>query len=199
MSYAPRIVLHAPPWDSVELADFVEDCIRYDVVLVCVVGPDCRRVEEVIDELVVGFGDDPSRFINTTSHPDEPLEEVLAFAQSYDLDVDPTSPVQELRLELTDFEYALALTRDHPERCWRCIQAACDAGLPDKALAVLSAGPLEDLLSAHGDQFIDRVELFARRHPTMRVLLSLVWRGAMTDEIWNRVTTLRKNLGITPL
>ena len=98
MKYAQRVVLHAPPWDSAKLAAFVEQCIQDRVVLVCAIGPDCRRVEEVIDELVVGLGDDPSRFINTTSHPSESIEEVRSFAEAWTLDVDTTLPVQVVTL-----------------------------------------------------------------------------------------------------
>jgi hypothetical protein len=101
IKYAQRVVLHAPPWDSSKLVAFVERverCIQDRVVLVCVIGPDCRRVEDVIDELVVGLGENPSRFINTTSHPSEPIDEVLSFAEAWTLDVDTTLPVQVVTL-----------------------------------------------------------------------------------------------------
>src|SRR5438128_2019662 len=83
MPYAQRVILHAPAWDSPALGDFVEACLRDGVRLVCVIGNDCRRVEDVIDELVVGDGTDPNRFLTTTSHPDESLEEVKAFAEAW--------------------------------------------------------------------------------------------------------------------
>ncbi|HTO63903.1 MAG TPA: hypothetical protein VMM15_21900 [Bradyrhizobium sp.] len=98
MQYAQKIILHAPPWHSPKLEAFVEKCIRDSVVLVCVIGNDCARVEDVIDELVVGDGSDPSRFLNTTSHPNESIAEVQAFAEAWTLDVGPTSPAQEVRL-----------------------------------------------------------------------------------------------------
>ena len=98
MPYAQRIVLHAPAWDSPALAEFVEACLRDRVVLVCVVGSDCARVEDVIDELVVGDGTDPSRFLTTTSHPDESLEDVKAFAEAWVVDVDRDVGVQVVKL-----------------------------------------------------------------------------------------------------
>jgi hypothetical protein len=73
MQYAQRIILHALPWHSPKLQAFVEKCLQDQVVLVCIIGDDCARVEDVIDELVVGDGSDPSRFLNTTSHPHESL------------------------------------------------------------------------------------------------------------------------------
>lgn len=98
MRYSQRIILHAPTWNSPRLEAFVEKCIEDKVVLVCVVGEDCARVEEVIDELVNGDGTDDSRFFNTTSHPNEPIAEVREFAKAWTLEVDPASPVQEVSL-----------------------------------------------------------------------------------------------------
>jgi hypothetical protein len=46
------------------------------------VGEDCARIEDIIDELVVGDGSDESRFILTSSHPDESLSEAVEFALS---------------------------------------------------------------------------------------------------------------------
>jgi hypothetical protein len=98
MRYAQKIILYAPPWDSPRLEAFVEKCIQDKVVLVCVTGNDCAKVEDVLDELVVGDGSDLTRFFTTTSHPNESIAEVHAFAEAWTLDVDPTSPVQEVRL-----------------------------------------------------------------------------------------------------
>ena len=44
------------------------------------VGKDCALIEDIIDEIVVGDGSDNTRFILTSSHPGESLEEVLQFA-----------------------------------------------------------------------------------------------------------------------
>jgi hypothetical protein len=98
MPYAKRLILHAPPWDARSLEVFVEECIRDGVVLVCVFGPDCERVHDVIDELVVGDASDDSRFLMTSWHTDETLEEVREFAESYTLGLDPQEPIQEVRL-----------------------------------------------------------------------------------------------------
>jgi hypothetical protein len=98
MQYAQKIILHAPPWHSPKLVAFVEKCVQDKVILVCIVGDDCTRVEDVIDELVVGDGRDPSRFFTTTSHPDASIAEVREFADAWILDIDPTAPVQEVTL-----------------------------------------------------------------------------------------------------
>jgi hypothetical protein len=58
----------------------VEEFIQHGVAYVGVAGKDCARIEEIIDELVVGDGSDEGRFILTSSH--ESLEEAVEFASS---------------------------------------------------------------------------------------------------------------------
>ncbi|MCC3860082.1 hypothetical protein LJF33_02550 [Emcibacteraceae bacterium Y4] len=50
--------------------------------LFCVVGKDCELWEDIMDEIAVGDGTN-IRFITTTSHPDETIEEVIEFAKSF--------------------------------------------------------------------------------------------------------------------
>ena len=63
----------------------VEDFLRDGVELVAVAGKDHIKVEDIIDELIVGSGSGPSRFICTTSH--DSLEDALEFAESWPTDV----------------------------------------------------------------------------------------------------------------
>ncbi len=110
MPYARKLILHAPPWDSPLLEKFVDQCLRDHVDLICVVGHDCGRVHDVIDEIVVGIdlgiivvGDGASRSIGgdrptTTWHPDETLAEVRAFAEAFGVDGDTRPQIQELTL-----------------------------------------------------------------------------------------------------
>ena len=95
MPYPAKIVLHAPPPHSHALEEFVQACILDEVALVCVVGEQCQLVEDIIDELVVGDGSDERRFITMTSHPDQSLAEVIAFASAWP---EPEGEPQEVRL-----------------------------------------------------------------------------------------------------
>ena len=52
---------------------------------------------------------------------------------------------------------------------------------------VLSAGPVEDVLSFHGDRFIERFEELALRDRRMAWLLGGTWQFQMSAEIWHRV------------
>lgn len=82
MTYLPKIVLHCPTGYRPELNDLVEQFISDGVQFVGVVGTDCALVEDIIDELVVGDGTNPNRFILTSSHPNDLLEIAIDFAMS---------------------------------------------------------------------------------------------------------------------
>jgi len=56
----------------------------------------------------------------------------------------------------------------------------------------LAAGPLEELLSSHGTELIEQVEVEARRSPEFNLLLGGVWKGNMSEEIWRRVSAVRR-------
>jgi hypothetical protein len=80
------------------------------------------------------------------------------------------------------------------DRLWQFILEVYKRDLPDKVVAVLAAGPLEDLLAKRGVDFIDRVEELARKDPKFNQLLGGVWRNAMTDEVWQRVQAIRNHV-----
>ncbi|MGI9107634.1 MAG: DUF6869 domain-containing protein [Pyrinomonadaceae bacterium] len=80
---------------------------------------------------------------------------------------------------------------DQPELLWRFILTAYKRELSDKASAVLAAGPLEDLLSKFGPDYIDRVEELVVADDQFNWLLGGVWRLDMTDEVWARVQSAR--------
>ena len=77
---------------------------------------------------------------------------------------------------------------------WQFILEVYKRDLPDKVVAVLAAGPLEDLLAKRGVDFIDRVEELARKDPKFNQLLGGVWRNTMTDEVWQRVQAIRNHV-----
>jgi len=84
MAYLPIIILNAPPHNSVKLAAFVSECVRSQVRLVCVVGPDCERVHDVIDELIVGDGSSTDGYdLITTWHTDETIAQVRKFSEQF--------------------------------------------------------------------------------------------------------------------
>jgi hypothetical protein len=97
MTFASKLILHSPVSDETLLDDFVEQCLRDGVSLLAVIGPGCTRLEDIIDEIVVGDGGDDSRFLCTTSHPDDNFDTVLNMAQTWEME--RNDPVQEVRLQ----------------------------------------------------------------------------------------------------
>ena len=85
MSSPPNILLHSPVSDVEKLQRAVEDWLRDGVVLVAVWGPQCELTHDLIDEMGVGDGSDPSRFLMTSWHDDETLDEAREFAGNYEM------------------------------------------------------------------------------------------------------------------
>jgi hypothetical protein len=77
--------------------------------------------------------------------------------------------------------------REIPERAWQFICLAVDSPRCAPHFGVLAAGALEDLLSWHGEAFIERVEIQARESAAFARLLGGVWRFEMSDDVWQRV------------
>jgi hypothetical protein len=74
-----------------------------------------------------------------------------------------------------------------PQRAWRVILLIWSIDQSIKTMQILSAGPIEDLLSKHGPEMIWLVEAEARRNPTFAKLLGGVWKDGMTDDVWARL------------
>ncbi|KAB7768787.1 DUF6869 domain-containing protein [Xanthomonas maliensis] len=76
------------------------------------------------------------------------------------------------------------------EDCWAAILEVLSRNPPELVVGVLAAGPLEDLIDRYGPEFIERIELQARRDPAFRHLLGGVWTSS-TPSIWARVEAAR--------
>ncbi|TPE60198.1 hypothetical protein FJQ54_12410 [Sandaracinobacter neustonicus] len=86
MPFARKIILHVPLSDEALLDAFVEQCLNDGVSLLAVFGPDCARIEDMIDAIVVGDGNDETRFLCTTSHPEGAFEDVLNMARLWEFE-----------------------------------------------------------------------------------------------------------------
>jgi hypothetical protein len=85
----------------------------------------------------------------------------------------------------------LWVVEEHPERAWEAILKLVEDSNAHCYLGQLAAGPIEDLLSYHGQQFIERVETTARTNPIFASTLSGVWKFTMSDDIWARVQAVK--------
>jgi hypothetical protein len=77
------IVLHSLNGECPELDAMVQDWISENVAAICILGRDCEKLHFQIDMLISDH-EMQSRdggHIETTSHDDETLDEVIAFAR----------------------------------------------------------------------------------------------------------------------
>jgi predicted aldo/keto reductase-like oxidoreductase len=81
MPYSRKIVLICPHGATPRLETLVEKFIQDGIKFVAVVGNDCSRVEDFIDEIVVGDGT-REFFLLTSSHPGETTADATDFARS---------------------------------------------------------------------------------------------------------------------
>jgi Family of unknown function (DUF6869) len=81
----------------------------------------------------------------------------------------------------------LWIVENEPEKGWTAILTALKDKRLEPSLGIIAAGPLEDLLSFHGEKFIERVEKEARSNPTFAHLLGGVWQSNIRDDVWKRV------------
>lgn len=82
------------------------------------------------------------------------------------------------------------LVSGDPETAWQVIDVIWRLDQSDRALANLAAGPVEDLLAHHGEAFIDRITLLARREPVFRKLLGGVWRNNIAEPVWQKLKSI---------
>jgi hypothetical protein len=82
------------------------------------------------------------------------------------------------------------LVQDAPEDAWKIIDAIRRLDGTDLILSNLAAGPLEDLLVAHGDKFLDRLEALAQDDQRFRKLLGGTWQKSMPDKLWARIKAI---------
>ena len=74
-----------------------------------------------------------------------------------------------------------------PDRCLSAICAIAQIAQSPETLAILAAGPLEDFLGTHGEQYFDTIRTIAHNQPRFLQVLQGVWKGPMSTVLWQRV------------
>ena len=89
-----------------------------------------------------------------------------------------------------EFEYVA--THEIPEVGFKLILEILELEPSNHLIKMLAAGPLEDLLTNHGEKIIEKVESEAKSNDKFALLLSGVWQNLIPDHIWERVQTVCK-------
>jgi uncharacterized protein DUF6869 len=84
----------------------------------------------------------------------------------------------------------LELTHDDPERAWSITVRIIDAASDDLFLAVVAAGPLEDLLTCHGSLLIERAEAAAVTDAKLLNCFAAMYLSGMTPAVRDRIRAL---------
>lgn len=112
---------------------------------------------------------------NDSSLPDEDsvlIDELFAYYEALSLGGRP-----DLRFEPqadTPWERLRQIAqKEDPERAWEIVKELLDR-TPDKFLGYIGVGPLEDLVSFHGAQFIDRIEDYSVSNSRLKGALEAV-------------------------
>jgi Family of unknown function (DUF6869) len=85
------------------------------------------------------------------------------------------------------FSTVWEITCGDPERLWTITKALVTAAPDEATLEYIGAGPLEDLLSGYGEQFIERIEQQAAADTKFKLSLAIVRQSGMSDELLRRV------------
>ncbi len=85
------------------------------------------------------------------------------------------------------FEAVLQMIQDDPDATFQFILDVLKRDSDWPVIGTLAAGPMEDLLSTHGDKVIERVEAQAKVDPIFAKMLGGVWKLRMSDENWSRL------------
>lgn len=93
------------------------------------------------------------------------------------------------------FEEMCTVVALEPERALQLILQILERDDTARVVEILSAGPLEDLLSGHGPKMIDAIEDEARRNPKFAFLLGGVWPSDIDPDVWRRVGLVRVRSG----
>lgn len=107
---------------------------------------------------------------------------------------DEDTPPSEHHPDAWTFALFDALIRDHPALGLAATRAALAACPHSEAVADVAAGPLEDLIAAHGAALIDEIERLADRAPRFAYALTGVWRRDTAPLLWARIEAARRGV-----
>ncbi|WP_444897042.1 DUF6869 domain-containing protein [Microbulbifer sp. SSSA005] len=90
-----------------------------------------------------------------------------------------------------DYLIDLAITDGGDSELWDFILKTYRRELSESVLAILAAGPLEDLLARNGESYIEQIEQLARKDSKFKFLLGGVWKNSMSETLWSRVSAVK--------
>jgi hypothetical protein len=104
----------------------------------------------------------------------------------------PEGPAPQEHPEFWTFALIFDLAREAPDLCLDVIVAALPLCRSPEEVALVAAGPLEDVIAANGPAVIDRIETLAPVNARLRFALTGVWpQGSAGTPLWHRIEAAR--------
>lgn len=79
------------------------------------------------------------------------------------------------------------IIRNDPEKAWKMILKLIESASNEEILVKIGVGPLEDLLSYHSNELIEKVVLEIKNNEKFVITLQYVWQRNVTEEVWQRI------------
>jgi hypothetical protein len=85
MRFTNKVVILSKKMYDGSQDHILKELVRHDTALVCVTGVDAAFIEDMLDEFAANDDSGAGDRLITTSHTDDSLEQVLAFANAFDV------------------------------------------------------------------------------------------------------------------
>lgn len=79
---------------------------------------------------------------------------------------------------------------ENPGEAWSLVKEVFESSEDPWVLENLGAGPLETLLSTHGDSTLQEVRIYSRQRPDFLKVLAHVWTHALPPDVAGQVASL---------
>lgn len=126
---------------------------------------------------------------------DLPLERLATRYLAFLRAGDEANPAPEGHEDAWTADVFIELTDSHPDLGLAATDAALAVCETPDDVAVVAAGPLEDLIAQHGAALIDRIEARAAASPRFAYALTGVWpQGQDGTLFWARIEAARRGV-----
>lgn len=126
---------------------------------------------------------------------DLPIERLAARYLAYIRAGDGEAPAPADHPDAWTADVFFELTRAHPALGLAATEAAIAACETPEDIAVVAAGPLEELIAGHGAALIDEIEARAAGAPRFAYALTGVWPlGKAGTLVWARIEAARRDV-----
>ena len=87
-------------------------------------------------------------------------------------------------------EHLMNLIQTKPDEAWQIITRVIESA-SENTISIAAAGPLEEFVVAHGEDYLEVISAYARTSLKMRLALGGVWQETrMPKKVWRQIQKL---------